>query len=306
MSFNLAHALSDKGKNVLLIDADAQCNLTSMSINRAELTELYKSNRYSIAKALDGIITGSEDIVVSDAYKLSDKINILPGHINISEYEAQLPTAWSESFAGYERGFRIHSAIHRLSEEIASSVGADYIIYDLGPNIGSLNRSILLSSDYFVLPVTPDLFSLMAISTVGKNILKWHNEWNTAKKQMPTNLNFSVQKGKPKFAGYISQRFNINRGNPTNAFRYWESQFSEEINKEIINVLPDDLIIKSFPYKLPSLKNYHSLVPSSQKYNKPIFRLYPPEINPGHLGKVKSCGEDFVELANSIIERTEC
>lgn len=305
LTFNLAYSLVDFGNRVLVIDADAQSNLTSIALDEGKLEDLYNNSGYTIRKALDGIIRGSGDIFIDTAMEVTRGLYLIPGHIGISEYEAQLPTAWTECFTGYERGFRTHSAIHRLAEHIGEQVNADIILYDLGPNVGPLNRSLILSSDYFIIPVTPDRFSLMAIGSVGKNISKWYREWDTAKKQVSESIGFSIQKGNPKFVGYVAQQFNISRGRATLAFGHWNERILPEVIESIVNVIPSSLIVDCDKYELPSIKNYHSLVPAAQQYNKPIFRLYPPEINRGHLGKVRECEDDFRLLTNAILERIQ-
>lgn len=40
----------------------------------------------------------------------------------------------------------------------------DYILYDLSPNVGGLNEVVLMSSDYFIVPVAPDFFLLASNS----------------------------------------------------------------------------------------------------------------------------------------------
>ncbi|MEL4106835.1 AAA family ATPase [Oscillospiraceae bacterium WX1] len=305
LTYNLGHILADKSKKVLLVDADAQCNLTSMCLNKEHLEKVYAHDTKTIYKALEGVITGSGDINVAiNPIEISENLYLLPGHIGIAEYEAQLSTAWTECFAGYERGFRVHGAIHRLVEQLAEFDNIDYVLFDLGPNIGPLNRSLLLSCDYFALPVAPDLFSLMAIKTVSNNISKWHDEWGVVQTRLPEKLELSIQKGTPKFIGYIPQRFNISRGNPTQAFNYWNLQFKSEIENQIIKKFPKELVVEGSDYALRSIKNYHSLVPAAQRYSKPIYKLETPEINIGHMGKVRSCKEDFIALSDMIEIRT--
>lgn len=304
VTFNLTHALANKGKKVLLIDADAQCNLTAISLNDPQLQTLYSNGGYTISKALSGLLSGASDIQLGTLTSLTDNIFLLPGHIDITDYESQLNTAWNECFTGLERGFRTHSAIHRLAEELGRQENVDYIIYDLGPNVGPLNRSLLLSSDFFMVPVVPDQFSLMAIGSVGKSINAWHTDWQIAKQRLPQSVNFPVQNGEPKFVGYVSQQFNISRGAATQAFGRWEQQIPNEITSKLVNVLPQNLLIQVADFALPSIKNYHSLVPAAQTNNKPIFDLVAPEINAGHSGKVRDCKADFENLAQELINRT--
>ena len=40
----------------------------------------------------------------------------------------------------------------------------------MGPSLGAINRSILLSCDYFVTPMSSDIFSILAIENIGKTI----------------------------------------------------------------------------------------------------------------------------------------
>lgn len=304
LTYNLAYALQNKGKKILLIDADAQCNLSSIALEDGQLKEIYGNDGYSIKDSLSQLLSGAGDIIVENPTKLTEEIYLVPGHIKITEYESQLNTAWNECFTGLERGFRTHSAIHRLAEEIGENLNVDYIIYDLGPNVGPLNRSLILSSDYFLVPVVPDQFSLMAIGSVGKSVNTWYSDWQTAKQRMPDTINFSIQTGEPKFVGYISQQFNISRGQATQAFKLWQDQIPNEIHTKIVEILPGILVVDEDDYALPSVKNYHSLVPAAQTYHKPIFELNPPEINAGHMGKVRNCKTDFENLAQAIIDKT--
>ena len=42
------------------------------------------------------------------------------------------------------------------------STKADYVFFDAGPNIGPLNRAMLLDCTHFIVPVACDLFSMRA------------------------------------------------------------------------------------------------------------------------------------------------
>lgn len=105
---------------------------------------------------------------------------LLPGDIQLSTFEAILPNAWTESLAGNERGFRVTSAAFRMIGSAAERVEADYVFVDLGPNVGALNRAVLLGSDYLILPMASDLFSLRALPSVGQSLDTWIRQWATA------------------------------------------------------------------------------------------------------------------------------
>jgi cellulose biosynthesis protein BcsQ len=43
----------------------------------------------------------------------------------------------------------------------------------IGPSLGSINRSVLLACDYFVSPMTIDIFSLKAVENISTSIENW-------------------------------------------------------------------------------------------------------------------------------------
>jgi hypothetical protein len=57
---------------------------------------------------------------------------------------------------------------------LVSTSDYDVVIFDVGPSLGALNRSVLLGSDTFVTPMAADLFSLYALD----NISEWINAWS--------------------------------------------------------------------------------------------------------------------------------
>ena len=48
---------------------------------------------------------------------------------------------------------------------------------DLGPNLGALNRTLLGGCDYFITPLSPDLFSIKGTQNLGNKFVTWHDEW---------------------------------------------------------------------------------------------------------------------------------
>jgi cellulose biosynthesis protein BcsQ len=92
---------------------------------------------------------------------------ILPGDIRLSEFEQELSTLWSECFQRRPKGFRGTTALSNLVDYMAGKYEIDFVFYDAGPNIGPLNRVLLLDCDYFMVPVACDLFSIRALKTLG-------------------------------------------------------------------------------------------------------------------------------------------
>ena len=62
------------------------------------------------------------------------------------------------------------TALAQVANRTAAKIRADICLYDVGPNVCALNRCVLLDCDYFITPVAADLFSLRALSTVGRSV----------------------------------------------------------------------------------------------------------------------------------------
>jgi chromosome partitioning protein len=111
------------------------------------------------------------------------------------------------------------------------------VLVDIGPNLGALNRAVLLGCDYFIVPLIPDLFSLRGLTNLGKSFKKWMEDWEAAVSRFPPNRRFVIQNGKPAFAGYVTGRFNIYRKRKTKAWDNWDSQIPDRIKSDIVDIL---------------------------------------------------------------------
>ena len=54
---------------------------------------------------------------------------------------------------------------------------ADVILIDIGPNLGAINRSALIATDFVIVPLGADLFSLQSLRNLGPTLEKWRNDW---------------------------------------------------------------------------------------------------------------------------------
>lgn len=307
--FHLGYALECLGKKILFVDLDPQCNLSSSICDDDEITKSWETQN-SIYHAVEPLIKGTGDIKEIKPHIVNNRnIRLIVGDLRLSEYEELLSTAWVESLAGNEIGFRRTSSIFRIIEDISNANDIDYVLIDIGPNLGSLNRCILLSCDYFLVPLVPDLFSFRGLENIGITFKKWINGWNNASKRFREEnktLSFNIQKGKPVFAGYINQQFNIYRGKETKAWKFWTAKVPQMVENNLIKKLQevdDDMVIdlNDGSHKLGDFKSYHSLAPLSQQQRKPIFELDGSDIIGVHKTSVKKCGDDFKELAEKII-----
>ena len=92
---------------------------------------------------------------------------LLPGHIGLAEYETTLGIA--QELSGSLLALRnMPGAIRYLLDATANKYDAEYIFVDMSPSLGPMNQNLMMTSDYFVVPLHPDYFSSMALTSFPK------------------------------------------------------------------------------------------------------------------------------------------
>ncbi len=101
LTVNIACALAERGKSVLLVDTDSQCNLTSYLLSDDVVDDLLDHSDgpsgqtiwTAVKPIFDRTGMGKTIKVVSIG-----RLGLLPGDIRLSEYEESLAEAWTDSF----------------------------------------------------------------------------------------------------------------------------------------------------------------------------------------------------------------
>jgi len=303
------------GKRVLLVDADPQCNLTSFYLEESTLEQLLEDSNGNgssdgggtMWSAVKPVAEGRGGIARIQPYRVAEQTCwFLPGDVLLSEYEEVLPEAWTECFARRTRGYDITTALSQVVNKSAHAFKADVVLYDVGPNVGALNRVVLLDCDYFITPVAADLFSLRALSTVGRAITKWIRDWETVRSLASSEDRARLLNGKPAFLGYITSAFKVNSGrNAANPHAEWEARIAPRVRDRIVKELEavDPALVLGGPNKLGGVKHFHSLAPEAQAHGVAIGALR-GFVNPGHYSQVDEAAREFASLAKEIIKRT--
>jgi cellulose biosynthesis protein BcsQ len=149
LTVNLAAALAENGKRVVLLDSDPQCNLTSYLLEDDVVDKLLdnsdEENGETIWSAVKPVVEGDGLLRAVKAAKTNtERCWVVPGDLRLSELEEELGAFWSGCVQGKAKGFKGTGVLSTLAQRIAVSHDADFIFYDTGPNIGPLNRAILL------------------------------------------------------------------------------------------------------------------------------------------------------------------
>src|SRR4051812_28685066 len=99
MLFNTAIELGRLGKRVLMVDYDAQANLSAVSLGDAELERLYtpRADGLTVAHAFAPLVSGAGDVEAPEAAEVRPGgVWLVPGDIRLSEFEGMLPGSWTE------------------------------------------------------------------------------------------------------------------------------------------------------------------------------------------------------------------
>ncbi len=277
MTANLVCALADLGRRVLLVDADPQCNLTSFFIEDAVVDNLLDQSDtaggQTVWTAMKPLVEATGDAQIVAPVTLRTNISLLPGDIRLAEFEEELPALWAECFQRKPRGFRGTTGLSALVSDVAAEEDADYVIYDCGPNIGALNRVVLLDADYFIVPAACDLFSARAIKTLGHTLVSWINDWSTIGDLAPSEL--YLLPGRPKLMGYVPQRFRTYGGAPTIAQANYISRLDRTVQDDVVSLLQaiDPDLASYRPTKMGEIKDFGSLASRSQTKGRAIWEL---------------------------------
>lgn len=305
---NLASYLAiERGKRVLVIDADPQCNATQSLFSDAEVDKLYSRDSftiYSVVKPLSrgrGFSSGLE-LMRSESFGL----DVLPGDPDLGLTEDLLATDWVQASGGDLRGLRTTLLFTHLLQQCGEY---DFVFFDMGPSLGSINRAVLLSSDYFLTPMSLDIFSLRAVTNIAKSLESWKAKFERGLSEVDdfeSELEIADPSWTLQFIGYVTQQYTFKRDaagerRPVKAF--------ERIMKRVPAAFEDHFEfgdVSAEAMHLGSIPTLHSLVPLSQTSRKPIFALGASDgVVGAHFTKVREYKQIIEGIADGLLANVE-
>lgn len=277
---NIAAALGEANRKVLLADTDPQCNLTSYFVEDSVvddwLDKSEQSDGRTVWTGLRPVVEGIGDIRLVKAHETyATNVYLVPGDIKLAEYERNLNDFWRDCLERKTRGYRGITSLSRLVEAVATRHSCDYIFFDTGPNIGPLNRQILLDADYVIIPAACDLFSLRALKTLGTSWIDWVNTWKMISDLAPDDI--TLLNGAPKLGGYIPQRFRTYGGGLAKPAQFYLSRLEKAMTTDLIIPLrkldPKYTPRSASEMRLGDIQDFSTLVPLSQQQGLPLWQL---------------------------------
>lgn len=305
LTMNVAGALAERGRRVLLVDSDPQCNLTSYLVAEDVVDDLLDHADTSTGKTVWSALRPLSEALggfkpVEPIETAVPNVFLLPGDIRLSEFESDLTEFWAQCLQRKMRGFRGTTALSELVSHVSMQVKADYVFYDSGPNIGPLNRAILLDCDFFAVPVACDLFSLRALKTLGRTLAEWIKSWSTISDLAPDGT--YLLPGAPSFIGYIPEGFKTYGGTVAKEHSKFLSRIEKEVHAQIVSLLsqisPALAAGRLKDFRLGEIKNFGALVPASQTSGVPLY-----SVSAGSPAQRQEAHDALKALAGKIDER---
>ncbi len=161
-----------------------------------------------------------------------DSLYVLPGELELSSLESvigngvklhQVLPLYKKVPGAISRSIRV------LAEQNSANIKFDVVLVDLNPGITSLNQSLLMGGDYYLLPALPDYYSRRAVYSFAKALHTWDTELVALRVNAPAQApnpaapsflrnsqparndlsDFFKMPKMPQFLGYVCQRVKL-------------------------------------------------------------------------------------------------
>ena len=308
LTFHTAHWFAKEGYKVLLVDLDPQCNLTLHALG-VEYFErnLFSDHNQTVYSVVKGFVEGETGVDFDvKPTKLSENLSILPGDMSMVYFEELIPNALGDAAKGNPRGFIQTSAIDRYLNKIAVKEDFDLIMIDTSPNLGPLNQVILLGTDYFVVPATPDVFSVQGIENLGKVVAKWKETWKLSavalSKQNDNIPSANLLSGEGLFAGYIVNAYHLYL-QPIKNHRNWMEEINKKVRDHLSNLHSKNGLVQFTNSPLAQIKDYGKIASMAQEKLCAMFDLQAVDLGKeGTIENWQRSKNEFELLYNNLLQ----
>lgn len=148
-TINLAAALNKLGKRVLLIDIDAQANLT-MGLGIDPLDDIEQKGKKDITHLLTEPRTKLEDTITTTNWG-DVQLDLVPSHIRLSRMETTLNQTVDSD---------------RLLAKKLKKHDYDFVLIDPPPSFGKVNSISLMASSAILIPTQLSAYAIRALEYV--------------------------------------------------------------------------------------------------------------------------------------------
>ena len=223
---SIGFMLASKGKRVLFYDCDPQRSLTNWCFGK-EINVEYAENldEFVNAQQLDeGCVrtfydqVDPPDLDINEPLKPAHAMRVYPNlylvmgnrdtclldeRISMSEQNAKGKFSAFNVYAA-----RTYLAVHTT----AVKYQIDYVLLDLNPVRGTLNKRLISLSDYLIVPCYADFYGYHLMSNLPSDLRKW-NEELIESKESANRTPYKIPDKEPvKFLGFIINNYHPYKG----------------------------------------------------------------------------------------------
>lgn len=313
--YHLGWMLTKLGKRVLLVDGDSQCNLSILTMGEEGFeAHLEATPENTIKELLKPAFKGQPKLLEAlDAVQVknNDKLFLIPGSFDLTEYDVALGMSFGFSEAIGTLA-NLPGSFNYLIRKYEEKYSIDFTIIDLNPSLSAINQTLFLTSDYFIVPTACDYFSKLAIKSLREILPSWEN-WAKKAREILHDSSYPLKNDTPKYIGAIIQRYNIRKGEATQANQEIIDNIRGEITNNFFTKLNEAGMVieqdnQAFDIQIPDFNTLNALY---HKYGYPVFEITKQMMkDAGWFGATLTTNDEKIELfrtkyealANRVIE----
>lgn len=306
LTFHLAHALAGMGYRTLIIDFDPQCNLTILGMDEEALHKIwleeddfvddFQAARDKLPpkdferlaatpRSIHFLLKPSEDGAaeigsLAPPVPLATNLDLIPGRLTMHLYEDKIAGRWSDVYQGDPLAVRTITKPRELAEAYSKQHGYDFVIMDTSPSLGALNKVVISTTDGFVIPCMPDMFSLYGVRNIGNALTVWKKQFDTIfhllsnekRKTFPTNyvrlLGYTIYNAK-KYSGatawdLATAHYNYAMEIPGAIEKFIRPEIRDHVGNTVL----------AHPIGETAIMHTHNTLPTmAQRYHVPMWRV---------------------------------
>lgn len=186
---SLGGALAGKDQEVLLVDLDAQANLTlalgkDPNRIRGAITEVLFNSATLLSVSRETSIPGLDLVPANSGMELAERFlpvrvnyeTILSRALGVSRGESDTDSMQTESTASNQQSssFERSSTLGRGLPE-----NYDFVLLDCPPSMGAVTLNALTAADVLIIPTQSEFFSAYALRTMMATIQQIRNQHNS-------------------------------------------------------------------------------------------------------------------------------
>lgn len=313
-TFHLAWKLTQKGKKVLLVDGDSQCNLTGIFLGDG-FDDYYvneNTEEMNIKDAVKMAFTGRPHPIESiecPVHCKNSNLYLIPGHMDLSEFESSLSLALNSNNAIVTLQ-NLPGAFYELIKKCCQKYEIEYVFIDMNPGLSAINQTFFSYADAIIVPANPDPFSIMALKTLKQIMPKWKKRAIQGR-EIFKDSSYPLPECDMRFVGEIIQRFNLRNHKAAQPYtgkieeikNYIETEFVSELERydmiyDISNLITKGVLTNRCLGEIPE---FGALIQKANESMLPVFALTKEDM--GTVGNVYESMEEKRKLFDTMYEK---